>query len=76
MATKRAPRVPGYRLHKPSGQAVVTLGGKDQYLGAHGSDESRAKCQRLVAEYVRNGFRAPEVRVGSRTESPSSATSS
>ena len=22
-------RVPSYRLHKPSGQAVVTLGGKD-----------------------------------------------
>lgn len=64
MATRRAPRVPGYRLHKPSGQAVVTLGGKDHYLGQHGSDESRAKYQRLVAEYARNGFRVPEVRVG------------
>lgn len=64
MATKRAPRVPGYRLHKPSGQAVVTLGGKDHYLGRHGSDESRAKYQRLVADYARNGFRVPEVGVG------------
>ncbi len=64
MATKRAPRVPGYRLHKPSGQAVVTLAGKDHYLGPHGSDASRAKYQRLVAEYVRNGFRAAVVQVG------------
>ncbi len=26
-------RVPSYRRHKPSGQAVVTLNGKDIYLG-------------------------------------------
>jgi hypothetical protein len=25
-------RVPSYRRHKPSGQAVVTLNGKDRYL--------------------------------------------
>jgi hypothetical protein len=35
-------RIPSYRLHKPTGQAVVTLSGKDQYLGRHGSPESRA----------------------------------
>lgn len=64
MATKRAPRVPGYRLHRPSGQAVVTLAGKDHYLGAHESDESHAKYRRLAAEYVRNGFRAAVVQVG------------
>ena len=27
-----APRVPSYRRHKPSGQAVVTLNGRDIYL--------------------------------------------
>lgn len=64
MATRRAPRVPGYRLHKPSGQAVVTLAGRDHYLGPHGSDASHAKYQRLAAEYVRNGFRAAVVQVG------------
>src|SRR5262245_34270412 len=32
--------------------------------GCHGSDKSRGKYQRLVAEYARNGFRVPEVRVG------------
>ena len=26
-------RTPSYRLHKPSGQAVVTLDGRDHYLG-------------------------------------------
>jgi hypothetical protein len=29
----RTPRVPSYRRHTPSGQAVVTLNGRDSYLG-------------------------------------------
>jgi integrase len=45
-------RVPGYRLHKASGQAIVTLSGRDYYLGAHGSPESRKKYNRLLAEYL------------------------
>ena len=49
MSTAR--RIPGYRLHKPSGLAVVTLGGKDHYLGPHGSPESRAEYGRLIAEW-------------------------
>jgi hypothetical protein len=32
-------KTPSYRLHKGSGQAVVTLSGKDIYLGVHGSEE-------------------------------------
>ena len=36
-------RNPSYRLHKPSGQAVVTLNGRDYYLGKHGTAESRAE---------------------------------
>jgi integrase len=51
--------VPSYREHKPSGQAVVTLGGRDEYLGKYGSPESRSKYQRLIREYVNNGFRRP-----------------
>ena len=39
---KRTQSVPKYRLHKRSGQAVVSLGGKDRYLGPHGSLESLA----------------------------------
>ena len=32
--SSRKPRIPSYRHHKPSGQAVVTLNGRDIYLGA------------------------------------------
>jgi integrase len=45
-------RIPCYRLHKPSGQAVVTLNGRDHYLGKHGSTESRQVYDRLLAEYL------------------------
>ena len=31
---------PKYRLHRASGQAVVTLDGKDRYLGPFGTTES------------------------------------
>jgi integrase len=53
-------RIPSYRLHKPSGQAVVTLSGKDQYLGRHGSAESRTAYERLLAEWLANRRRPPE----------------
>src|SRR5258708_5971840 len=45
-------RVPSYRLHKPTGQAVVTLKGTDHYLGKHGTPESRRFYDRLLAEYL------------------------
>jgi hypothetical protein len=34
---------PSFRLHKRSGQAIVTLGDRMVYLGEHGTDESRAE---------------------------------
>src|SRR5260370_4959178 len=47
---------PSYRLHKPSGKAVVTLpdgrgGRKDVYLGVHGTPESRQQYQEKVIEW-------------------------
>ena len=33
--------VPKYSRHKGSGQAVVTIRGRDQYLGPYGSKASR-----------------------------------
>ncbi len=51
-------QTPKYRLHKPTGQAVVTLSGKDFYLGKHDTDESRAEYDRLVSEWLTNGRRA------------------
>ena len=42
-------RTPSYRHHKPSGQAVVTLDGRDIYLGRYGTPQSRAELDRLLA---------------------------
>jgi integrase len=41
-----------YRLHRGSGQAVVTLQGRTYYLGRYGSPESKEKFHRLVAESI------------------------
>ena len=45
-------KIPSYRLHKPSGLAVVTAGGKDHYLGKYGSTESREAYGRLIGRYA------------------------
>lgn len=46
------PIIPRYRLHKPTGQAVVTLRvagkRKDHYLGRYGSPESRQRYADLI----------------------------
>lgn len=43
--------VPKYRRHA-SGQAVVTIGGRDIYLGKHGTKASTQKYSRVLAEWV------------------------
>lgn len=45
-------RPPKYRHHKASGQAIVTIEGRDHYLGLDGSPESHEKYQRLVAQWT------------------------
>jgi hypothetical protein len=45
-------RPPSYRLHRCSGQATVTLNGRDHYLGVYESPESRVAYQRLVGEWL------------------------
>jgi integrase len=52
-------RTPSYRRHRPSGQAVVTLDGRDFYLGRFGSESSRAEYDRLIAEWLTHGRRLP-----------------
>ena len=47
--------VPRYRRHKASGQAVVSIGGRDFYLGPHGSKTSRREYDRLVGEWIAGG---------------------
>lgn len=45
-------RLPKYRLHKASGQAIVTLNGFDHYLGDYGTEESKQAYQRKVSEWL------------------------
>ena len=52
-------KFPSYRLHKASGQAVVTLGGKDFYLGPHGTEASRNEYNRVLAEWLASDRRPP-----------------
>jgi integrase len=53
--TRIALRAPSYRKHRPSGRAVVTLAGKDHYLGKWGSAESRERYERFIAEWLASG---------------------
>jgi integrase len=49
------PRIPSLRLHRPSGQAVVTLSGVDRYLGRYGSPEAKQAYDRLLGEWLAAG---------------------
>lgn len=51
--------VPKYRRHRASGQAVVTLSGRDFYLGPHNSKTSVHEYDRLVAEWLANNRSLP-----------------
>lgn len=50
-------RVPSYRLHKPSGQAIVGLDKKIYYLGKFGSPESKVEYSRLLNEWTAGRLR-------------------
>lgn len=45
-------RLPKYRLHKGSGQALVQIDGTRIYLGRHGTPESKQRYERAVAEWL------------------------
>ncbi len=55
-------RIPKYRRHKPTGQAVVTLSGRDLYLGKYGSAPSKQAYQRVTAEWLQAGGNLPTQR--------------
>jgi hypothetical protein len=46
---------PKYRLHRQSGQAIVTLNDRDYLLGPFGTPESLAKYHTLISRWVANG---------------------
>ena len=57
MREETAPKNPSYRLHKPSGQAVVSIKDRDHDLGRHGSAASRQAYDRLIGKgNSRSGF--------------------
>jgi integrase len=47
--------VPKYRKHKGTRQAVVTINGRDHYLGPHGTKASRLEYDRLISEWLTSG---------------------
>ncbi len=51
--------LPKYRKHRASGQAVVTIEGRDFYLGPHRTKASRLEYDRIIAEYLAAGRRLP-----------------
>lgn len=50
--------LPRYRLHRASGQAVVTLGGRDHYLGPYASPRSYELRDQLIAQWLADGRRS------------------
>ena len=61
------PSQPSYRHHKARNLAVVTIDGKNHYLGHWQSPESHEKYAALIAESKRNGGTIP---TRSRTRPP------
>jgi len=58
----RRKRVPSYRLHKQSGQAIVTLtdvlgGRRDVLMGPFDTPQSRAEYARVITEWESSGRR-------------------
>jgi integrase len=51
--------IPSYRRHRASGLAVVTLSGKDHYLGHYGTPESLEAYRRVTADWLRQGRQLP-----------------
>ena len=56
-----ARRIPKYRLHKGSGQALVQIDGRRIYIGKYDSPESHEAYDRVIAEWLADSRRnAPQ----------------
>jgi hypothetical protein len=65
MSASKPPHIPAYRLHKQSGQAVVTLpdsmgGRRDVLLGTYGTKASKSEYKRVVLDWESNDRRLPD----------------
>lgn len=52
---KLSDTLPKYRKHKASGQAIVTIMGRDVYLGPFGTKASKSEYDRLIGEWLAAG---------------------
>jgi integrase len=59
-ANPKPRRIPKYRLNSTTDRACVELNGHVHWLGQFGSEESRQKYDRLIAEWLANGRHVPE----------------
>jgi integrase len=50
---------PKYRRHRASGQAIVTIHGRDHYLGPWNTKASKSEYDRIIAEYLASGRQNP-----------------
>jgi hypothetical protein len=53
--SQRSKLVPRYCRHRASGQATVTINGRDFYLGTYGSQASHAEYDRRISEWLSTG---------------------
>src|SRR6516165_960721 len=67
---RRTKKLPSLRHHRPSSRAVVTLGGRDHYLGAWGSSEAQAAYDALIAEWLASGRGRPKTDGGQTATDP------
>ena len=74
MLTSPSSRVPSYRRHKPTNQAVVTINGQDVYLGKWNTAASKAEYDRLIAEFLANGRRLSDSNDRTVVELPAAYT--
>jgi len=51
MGRRVSGEMPQVRLHKPSGNGRVTVGGREVYVGRHGSPEARQRYLELMVEH-------------------------
>jgi len=57
MPAKKNNKVPKFRLHKATGQGVVTIDGHDHYMGRFEDPASKERYDRLISKWLLNGRR-------------------
>ena len=67
-------RLPGYQLHRATGQARVSIRGRDHYLGPHGSEQSKARYAELIRQLKVEAAQAEAKRDAERRASSSDST--